>query len=97
MWVPKKEYIRLITCEKMCLELEKEVQRLAELISSEVTDCKVGVWCKDCEHYGHEQSKVDNVEMLGFDIPFIREIGGTVQYCKKHLHEFCSEFEQRKY
>ncbi len=93
MWIKKKEYERLKDCERMNDELEKETKRLAELISSQTEDCKVGVWCKECNHVGYDGSKLTDFDLfIGY--PYVRRRAGKVMFCKKHLHEICPEFEQ---
>lgn len=94
MWIKQEEYDNLLECKKMKTELEKEVQRLAELISAEVKDCRVGPWCKDCLHRGFDYSQIKMINAFGD--PFIKETDGEVQYCMKHLHEICPEFETKK-
>ncbi len=93
MWIKKDEYERLRDCEQMRAELEKEVVRLSEIISAKVEDCKIGPWCKDCKHIGCDRSVLRNMDV--FMGSYIKEVAGVVQYCKKHLHETCPEFETR--
>lgn len=78
--------------ERLNAELELEVQRLSELISAEVKDCKIGPWCKDCKHIGRDMAIVTEIGLMGYR--FIKESGGEVQYCKKHLHNICQEFDR---
>ena len=71
--------------------LKKKSSALQQ-ISAEVKDCKVGPWCKDCQHIG-----TDDADLLGerlFEYMYIKEKAGRVTYCKKHLHEICPEFER---
>ena len=93
MWISGAEYKRLKNCERMRETLEKEVERLAELISSEVEGCKVGPWGKDCNHVGDDEATV--LGRTDYGLPYVAERAGQVQYCKKHLHEVCPEFERR--
>lgn len=60
MFIRQKEYERLVNSDKIRKNLEQEVKRLAELISAKVTDCKVGPWCKDCQHIG-----TDDADLIG--------------------------------
>lgn len=92
MWIYSAEYNRLKDCERMKEDLEKEVVRLAELVSAEVKDCKVGPWCRGCIHVGYDQASITAEDSLGYT--YVKETAGKVQYCKKHLHEICPEFEQ---
>lgn len=92
MWIKRNEYNRLKDCERMKSKLEDEVKRLAELISAQVEDCKIGVWCKDCQHFGTDRSLFED---FGIHNSYIMEVDGIVKYCKKHLHELCPEFEPR--
>lgn len=91
MFIKREEYERLQKADEQNKELEAEVKRLAELISSEVKDCKVGPWCKDCQHVGYDSAKVYGSGLFG---NYVKALAGSVQYCKKHLHEICPEFEQ---
>lgn len=94
MWIKGCEYDRLLECEHMKDELEKEVERLAEMISAQVEDCKVGPWCNECAHKGHDFSSVPQFSFIWGDNPWVRELkSGEVYFCKKHLHEYCPEFE----
>ncbi len=93
MWINRNEYDRLRDCELMKIKLEEEVSRLSELISSKVEDCKVGPWCKGCRHTGQDSSKLYAWDCLGES--YVKEVAGEVQYCKKHLHEVCPEFERK--
>jgi hypothetical protein len=92
MFIKRREYERLVNSDKIRKNLEKEVKRLAELISAKVTDCKVGPWCEGCQHIG-----TDDADLIGerlFEYIYVKEKAGRVTYCKKHLHEICPEFEQ---
>lgn len=94
MWIKGEELERLRDCESMKNELEKEVQRLAELISSETKDCKVGPWCDDCKHIRTDRSRIGPyVSFSG--MKYFKEVAGVVKYCAKHLHELCPEYEQK--
>jgi hypothetical protein len=92
MWVSRKKYQHLLKCEVDKEELLEETQRLAELVSAQVTDRKVGPWCRDCMHIGHDYSESHTRDWTGF--AYAVEHIGKVQYCKKHLHEICPEFER---
>lgn len=100
MFISNREYEELIEAQELKNKLEEEVQRLSELISAEVKDCKVGVWCKDCQHMGKDYSFVKKKEiddLTGYLMWTKNITGGEVQFCKKHLHDICPEFELRKY
>ncbi len=58
MWISRREYDRLQDCEMMKSELEEEVKRLAGLISSEVKDCKISPWCRECQHFGYDRAEL---------------------------------------
>ncbi len=94
MWIKRKEYVRLKGCERMNRELEQEVKRLADLVSAEVKDCRVGAWCGDCKYVGRDRAEVETGSF--FEAMWTRGIAGEVQYCKKHLHDICPEFELDK-
>lgn len=89
----EKKYKELATRAKLADALEKECQRLADLITAETKDCKMGPWCKECSHRGVEYSQV---EEDGFFGSYVVAEGGNVYYCKKHIHEQCPEFENRR-
>lgn len=93
MFIRQKEYERLVNSDKIRQKLEQEVKRLAEQISAEVKDCKVGPWCKDCQHIGNDSADLTIYSMWD-DCEHVVERAGRVTYCKKHLHEICPEFEQ---
>lgn len=97
MFIHRNEYEKLCDRAKLVDELEKECQRLADAISAEVKDCKIGVLCKDCKFLGEDRSIVkDNTITLGLPYSlYVKECSGEVQYCKKHLYEICPEFEDR--
>ena len=94
MFIHRNEYEKLCDRAKLVDELEKECQRLADMVSAKVEDCKIGVWCKDCRFLGEDRSIVENATPI-WGLPLIKECAGKVQYCKKHLHEICPEFENR--
>lgn len=98
MRISEDEYERLKNSERMKNELEKEVARLAEMISLEVKDCKVGPWCKDCVHIGRDSAAITKYThdgIMGGECYVSNEYAGEVMYCKKHIHELCPEFERR--
>lgn len=95
MWVKRIEYNRLQDCERMNTELKKEVVRLSDMLSSQVEDCKIGPWCQDCKHIGTDMAVVKKpvVDFSLADSMYATWTDGVVWYCKKHIHEFCPEFE----
>lgn len=93
MWIKEREYNELKEHKAMRFELEKEVHRLANMLSAQVGDCKVGPWCDGCVHKGVDHSEV--VDMNTFSGPWVT-VAGKVQFCKKHLHSLCPEFEGKK-
>lgn len=92
MWIRREEYEKLQTDSMLKKKLEDEVERLAELISAEVKDCKVGPWCKECKYIGTDKSEVYN-PIHPVHPSWMANTAGRVQYCKKHLYEVCPEFE----
>jgi hypothetical protein len=106
VFIKKSEYNRLRACELemdvlngklhdcnlLKCSLEKEIKELSEMISAQVKDCQVGPWCTDCDHYGHS---ISTIKGWGFTSEYVRASAGEVQYCKKHLHDLCPEFEAR--
>ena len=95
MFISSSKYYDLVNKAELKEELEEEVKRLAEMISAEVKDCKIGPWCKECTHLGRDRSILTSGIPIGSTIygPFISEIAGNVVFCKKHIHEQCPEFE----
>lgn len=91
MFIFKGEYEKLVEKAQMVDELEKEVSRLATLISVNNQDCNVGAWCTDCEHLGTDYAEVRDYPYGGFSPVYTSVIGGEVIYCKKHLHDICPE------
>ena len=90
MFISSSKYYDLVNKAELKEELEEEVKRLAEMISAEVKDCKIGPWCKECTHLGRDRSILSTKALYG---PFISEVAGNVVFCKKHIHEQCPEFE----
>lgn len=77
-------------------ELTKEIERVVNENHLMVKDagCEVGEWCKDCIHCGYAFIEKEQYATCGwylYDIPEKKLI-----YCKKHIHEICSEFEKMK-
>lgn len=93
MFVDRNEYEKLRDRAKLANKLEEECQRLAELISAENKDCRVGGWCKNCKYLGEDLSLITE-PWIGCG--YIKELGGKVQYCMKHLREICPEFEDKE-
>lgn len=97
MWIKRSEYNELKKMKDVMEineELNKEVKRLAELISSRTTDCKIGPWCKDCDHVGRDKAEVE--AWSDWRGPYIKAVEGKVTYCKKHLDTACPEYERSK-
>lgn len=93
---PKLMFIKREKYKQICElkdELEKEVQRLANQITSQTKDCKMGEWCRDCVHLGRDFSAIEYERSEGL---WHSEICGKAVYCKKHLHEICPEFESAR-
>lgn len=93
MWIRKSEYKELRKCKRMKEQLEKECKRLAEQITSQTENCKMGVWCKECEHRGLDWSEDGDYDCFGMWCK--TDEFGRVEFCKKHLHETCPEFEMK--
>lgn len=92
LWIKRKSYEELIKLQNENTSLRGEVDRLAELVSAKVSDCKVGVWCNDCRHIGHEEASYLCEYGNCFEV-WEKRVAGKVQYCKKHIHSICPEFE----
>lgn len=99
MFVFKSTYDKVVQklddAEKMNQQLQLEVQRLAEEISAQNTDCQVGAWCKDCRHI-----RYDRAVIAKSDVPYgyyaKKLINGNVMYCSKHLHDLCPEHSKNE-
>ena len=92
-FLSEKKYDELHTKALMVDALDAECKRLAALISSETKDCKMGPWCKDCQHRGKDIAQVHEMSIMWGD--YVVAEAGEVIYCKKHLHEICPEYERR--
>lgn len=92
MFIKRDEYERLVDSDQIRQNLEQEVQRLAEQISAEVKDCKVGPWCKGCKYLGKDNADLQKYPGF-FGSSYVVQKAGRVTYCKKHLRELCPEFE----
>lgn len=95
MFIKREEYEQLYDRAKLVDELEKECQRLAELISAKVENCQIGIWCKDCIYLEEEKAEIKGY-LCGCvntpDFSFVKECAGKVYYCSKYLKEMCPEF-----
>ena len=96
----KEEYERKISVLKDKLQKEKEnheiatkeIKRLTKEISSKNSDCNVGPWCENCKHKDIAQTGKTSFSRYGNPWFFID--GEEIQYCRKHLNEFCPEWEK---
>lgn len=112
MFIKKKEYqrikddlenykalkIEVENRDSVISGLEKEIDRLSNLITEKTQDCAVGVWCEDCIHYGCEKAVVPQRRIGSlYDATSIwaadRTEHGETQFCKKYLHKICPEHE----
>ena len=98
----KGKYIKLKekfdNAVEMNAELNKEIKRLAGVISAKNDTCKVGVWCKDCGHVRYDKSEIT---IYDFDhmiqTCYVRnEEDGKIMYCAKYLHDFCPQHTKNK-
>ncbi len=94
MFIRRKEFFELQDYKKRCKSLEDEVQRLSALVTAEVKECKIGPWCKDCQHCGYDSAKTMEFA-LPFGYSYVAYVDGQTQYCKKHTHEMCPEIDIR--
>ena len=88
----KKELVKDAASSRECAKrADKENARLSEEISAKTTDCKVGIWCKDCIYRGYYE------EWSGATIFSWGEYYNTSThyYCKKHLYDLCPEFRHK--
>lgn len=88
MFISKSKYAQLID-EKQALC--DEVQRLAEQISAQVADCKVGPWCAECKYLGYARAMKP---LLPDPSLYVAVKGGDVTYCAKHIRSICPEYER---
>ena len=88
----KKELVESVAISRECAKrADEENARLSEEISAKTTDCKVGIWCKDCLYRGYFN------EWAGAAISSRGEYYNmsTRYYCKKHLYDLCPEFRHK--
>ena len=88
----KKELVKDAASSRECAKrTDEENARLSEEISAKTTDCKVGIWCKDCIYRGYYE------EWAGATIFSWGEYYNTLThyYCKKHLYDLCPEFRHK--
>ena len=88
----KKELVESVTTSRECAKrADEENARLSEEISAKTTDCKVGIWCKDCIYRGYYNG------WAGATISSWGEYYNmsTHYYCKKHLYDLCPEFRHK--
>lgn len=72
----------------------KEIIRLTSEISAQVKNCNIGVWCNNCAHRAYASTgKLKRDSVLNNSAYYYVD-GENIQYCKKHLHELCPEWEQ---
>ena len=85
----KEELVEKVTTLRECAEMaDRENARLSEEISAKTTDCKVGIWCKDCIYRGYYEEWANaNISSWGEYYNM-----STHYYCKKHLYDLCPEF-----
>lgn len=87
----KKELIKDADSSRKCAKkADEENARLSEEISAKTTDCKVGIWCKDCIYQGYygEWARATFWGNEYFN-------ASTHYYCKKHLYDLCPEFRHK--
>ncbi len=95
MWISRDKYDDMNISVRMVPKLREEIKRLSNQITSQTTDCKMGAWCKDCAHLGSDKSTA-TVYVGGDILGYVQTYtDGYVEYCKKHLHEICPEFETK--
>lgn len=88
MFISKSKYEELVADKKALCD---EVQRLAEQISAQVADCKVGPWCAGCKYLGHERAMQP---LLPDASLYVAVKGSDVTYCAKHIRSICPEYER---
>ena len=88
----KGELVEKVTTLRECAEMaDRENARLSEEISAKTTDCKVGIWCKDCIYRGYYEEWANaNISSWGEYYNIL-----THYYCKKHLYDLCPEFRHK--
>lgn len=89
MFISKSKYEQLIAEKKALCD---EVQRLAEQISAQVTDCKIGPWCNKCKHLGRD---IAGTPFFDGSSCYVMIDGSEVVYCAKHLRSLCPEYEYK--
>ncbi len=89
----KKELVKDASSSRECTKrADEENARLSEEISAKTTDCKVGIWCKDCIYRGYYNEWADATYSSWGNEYFNVS---THYYCKKHLYDLCPEFRHK--
>lgn len=87
----KEKLVKEATASRKCAKRsDEENARLSEEISAKTTDCKVGIWCKDCIYQGY-YNEWGNATF--WDTEYFNP--STHYYCKKHLYDLCPEFRHK--
>ena len=89
----KEELRNKASSSRMCAErADREKARLSEEISAKTTDCKVGIWCKDCIYRGYYEEWA-HAAFSSWGTEYFNT--STHYYCKKHLYDLCPEFRHK--
>lgn len=89
----KKELVKdASSSREYAKKADEENARLSEEISAKTTDCKVGIWCKDCIYRGY-YNEWANATFSSWDNEYFNV--STHYYCKKHLYDLCPEFRHK--
>lgn len=87
--IRKKEY------NEMKRRLTEETERLADLLSAKVDDCKIGAWCSECKYLKEDSSEIGShyCDPVSGAWYYRDDSAGHVRYCRKHFEDFCPEYE----
>lgn len=109
MFIRKRKYNSLVdkinelTNKCKTLQADKDtcqdtIKQLTEEINQQISDCKIGPWCKTCQH-----CRVVYIEsMVKYETNWFSNqwmmlrSPEQIQYCGKHTHEICPEWEPQK-
>lgn len=104
LFVKKEKYENLknenSTLESQ-LKLEKEnhertkqaVEDLSQEISGKTSECNIGPWCKNCQH--RRFAPIGKQKKIPIDDTWYEISTNGIDYCGKHIHDLCPEWELR--
>ena len=102
MWTEAYESVKraaeIQSLEELLKEKNEIIQRL-KIINKQYTKengCQIGPWCKDCIHHEiFDEKTIKLIQDGDFDDYSFSGIFVSAEshlYCKKHLHDLCTEW-----